>query len=123
MTPATPTPAAEAPPRWSDLIVKTPGTCGGRPRIAGTRITVDAVATWVEEMKWTPARVVAEFPHLTLAGVYAALAYYWSHFDEIAADRAAADALVAELKARQGPSKLTPFLAQLDAADDPLPPR
>jgi len=26
------------------LIVRTPGTCGGRPRIAGTRITVEKIA-------------------------------------------------------------------------------
>lgn len=25
------------------LIVQTPGTCGGRPRIAGTRITVHTI--------------------------------------------------------------------------------
>src|SRR2546421_2986525 len=93
-TPAAAT--AEAQPRWPDLIVKTPGTCGGRARIAGTRIAVQTVATWVEDMKMTPAQVVAEDPHLTLAGVDAALAYYWSHLDEMAADRAAADAPVAE---------------------------
>src|SRR5438067_13775774 len=117
MTIATTTPAtatAEAPSRWPDLIVKTPGTCGGRARIAGTRIAVAHIATWVEDMKMTPAQVVTEYPHLTLAGVYAALAYYWSHLDEMAADRAAEDALVAELKARFGPSKLTPLLAELN---------
>ena len=28
------------------LIVRTPGTCGGRPRIKGTRITVRNIVTW-----------------------------------------------------------------------------
>ena len=26
------------------LIVRTPGTCGGRPRIAGTRMSVQSIA-------------------------------------------------------------------------------
>ena len=37
-------------------------------------------------MKMTPAQVVAEYPHLTMAQVHAALAYYWSHPDEIQQD-------------------------------------
>jgi uncharacterized protein (DUF433 family) len=112
--------AGEVSPRWPDLIVKTPDTCGGRARIAGTRIAVQTVATWVESMGMTPAQVVAEYPHLSPAQVYAALAYYWSHLDEMAADRAAADAVVAEMQARAGPSKLPALPAELHAADDPL---
>jgi uncharacterized protein (DUF433 family) len=63
--------------------VKTPGVCSGQPRIAGTRIKVKHVYTWVERMGMTPTQVVAEYPQLTMAQVHAALAYYWSHQDEI----------------------------------------
>src|SRR5690348_11792170 len=66
----------------ADLIVKTPGVCGGQPRIIGTRIMVKHVYLWVERMGMTPAQVVAEHPHLTMAQVYAALAYYWSYPEE-----------------------------------------
>jgi uncharacterized protein (DUF433 family) len=70
----------------ADLIVKTPGVCSGQPRITCTRIKVKHVYLWVEQMGMTPAQVVAEHPHLTMAQVHAALAYYWSHPEEIQQD-------------------------------------
>jgi len=121
-TPTT-TPAPPASPSLNDLIVKTPGTCGGQARIAGTRIKVKHVYTWVERQGMTPAQVVADFPHLTMAQVHAALAYYWSHQDEIQQDIADEMKLAAELQAAAGPSKIQERLAELNAPDDPLPPR
>ena len=56
-------------------IERTPGTCGGKPRIAGTRIRVQDIVFWTEEGR-SPDEIVRSFPHLTLADVYAALAYY-----------------------------------------------
>jgi uncharacterized protein (DUF433 family) len=106
-----------------DYIVKTPGVCGGQPRIAGTRIKVKHIYTWVERMGMTPAQVVAEYPRLTRAQVHAALAYYWSNPDEINRDIEDEQKLVAELKAKAGPSKLQERLAKDDAAHDSLPPR
>jgi uncharacterized protein (DUF433 family) len=110
-----------ADPRLADFIVKTPGVCSGQPRIAGTRIKVKHVYVWVEQMGMSPTQVVAEYPHLTMAQVHAALAYYWSHQDEIQQDIEDEQKLVAELKAKAGPSKLLERLAGLNAADDPLP--
>ena len=104
----------------ADTIVKTPGVCSGQPRIAGTRIKVKHVYTWVEQMHMTPAQVVAAYPHLTLAQVQAALAYYRSHPDEIQQDIANEEKRVAELKAKSGTSRITERLAEIDAADDPL---
>jgi uncharacterized protein (DUF433 family) len=123
-TPTTTTPAATVPaaPTLAEYIVKTPGVCGGQPRIAGTRIKVKHVYTWVEQMGMTPAQVVAEYPHLTMAQVHMALAYYWSHQDEIRQDIANEEKLVAEMKAKAGPSRLQERLAERDAKDDPLPP-
>jgi uncharacterized protein (DUF433 family) len=120
-----PTPAATggAAPDWWTAIVHTPGVCGGRARIDGTRIKVKHVYRWVEEQGMTPTQVVEQYPHLTRAQVYAALAYYWSHPDEIAAEIDDEDRLVADLKVGAGPSKLQARLAELDAQDDPLPPR
>jgi uncharacterized protein (DUF433 family) len=57
--------------------------CSGQPRIAGTRIKVKHIYTSVERMGMTPAQVVADYPHLTMAHLDAALAYYWSHQGEI----------------------------------------
>jgi uncharacterized protein (DUF433 family) len=104
------------------LIVKTPGVCSGQPRIAGTRIKVKHVYTWVERMGMTPAQVVADYPHLTMAQVHAALAYYWLHQDEIQRDIGNEEKLVAELKATAGPSKLSATLAESNAPDDSLSP-
>src|ERR1700745_2526340 len=121
---ATPTTTVESTAtNLGDNIVKTPGVCGGQPRIAGTRIKVKHVYLWVEQMGMTPAQVVAEYPHLTMAQVHAALAYYWSHQDEIQKDIEEEEKLVAELKAKAGPSKIQERLAELNAQDDPLPPR
>jgi uncharacterized protein (DUF433 family) len=120
-TPTT-SPAGETPiPILGEYIVKTQGTCGGQARIAGTRIKVKHVYTWVEKMGLTPARVVEEYPHLTRAAVHAALAYYWSHQEEIHKDMADEEELVARLQSQAGPSKLRERLAG-PHGDDPLPP-
>ncbi len=73
-------------------IVSTPGTCGGKPRIAGSRVRVKDVVIWHVHQGMAPAKIVSDFPHLTLADVHAALAYYHDHREvmnaEITADRA-----------------------------------
>ena len=120
-TPSTAT-AAGSGPSLADYIVKTPGVCNGQPRISGTRIKVKHIFTWVERMKMSPEQVVAEYPHLTMAQVHAALAYYWSHCDEIHQDIENEEKLVAELRAKAGPSKIQERLAEQDATDDPLSP-
>ncbi len=122
-TPTTvPSPIPTA-PALGEYIVKTPGTCGGQPRIAGTRIKVKHVYTWVEQMQMTPAQVVAEYPPLTMAQVHAALAYYWSHQSEIHQDIENEEKLVAEMKAQAGPSRIPQNSAAQDGTDNPLSPR
>jgi uncharacterized protein (DUF433 family) len=114
--------ATPVPANLADMIVKTPGTCGGRARVAGTRIKVEHIYNWVEHQGMTPAEVVKEFPHLSKAQVHAALAYYWSHVDEIQRDMAEGDELVADMRAKAGPSKLQEKLAEVDGKDNPLSP-
>ncbi len=55
-------------------IVSTPGTCGGKPRIADHRIKVADVAIWYERMGMNPDEIVSTWPSLTLSDVHAALA-------------------------------------------------
>lgn len=57
------------------LIAQTPGICGGRPRIVGTRITVQNIAIDFNA-GMSPENIVAERTQLTQAQVYAALTYY-----------------------------------------------
>lgn len=84
------------------LIVRTPGVHGGRPHIAGTGVTVLRIATWYK-MGLGPEDIQGEIPHLPLAGIYAALAYYHANRDEVEADialeEAEADRLEAEHRA------------------------
>ena len=64
------------------LIVKTPGVCGGRPRISGTRVTVQTIAMdFNAGMK--PENIISERVHLTHSQVYAALAYYYANKEMI----------------------------------------
>ncbi len=67
----------------SEHIDITPGVCGGKPRIAGHRIRVQDIAIWHEQMGMSPDEIVSRHPSITLADVYAALAYYHDHFEEI----------------------------------------
>jgi len=86
-------------------IEATPGVCGGRPRIAGHRIRVQDIAAWQESWGMTPDEIVSEHPGITLADVYAALAYYHDHRDEIDRDMIADEETVANLRS-SNPSKL-----------------
>jgi hypothetical protein len=57
-------------------------------------------------MRWTPEKIVAQYPHLTLAQVHAALAYYYANKEQmdaaIAAEEAEEERLKNEYLARQG---------------------
>jgi uncharacterized protein (DUF433 family) len=64
---------------------------GGRPRIAGTGITVSRIASWYK-LGYSAEQIKEKIEHLTLAQVFAALAYYHANFDEIEADLAAQEA-------------------------------
>jgi len=73
------------------LIEQTPGIRGGRPCIAGTGVAVLRIAGWYK-MGWTPEEISRRIGHLSLAQVYAALAYYHANQEAIDAEMAAEDA-------------------------------
>lgn len=78
------------------LIVSSPDIRGGRPRIAGTGVTVQQIVSRYK-LGLTPEEIADESGHLSLAQVYAALAYYHANREQIeavlAADEAEAEAL------------------------------
>jgi uncharacterized protein (DUF433 family) len=86
-------------------IEKTPGVVGGKARIAGHRIRVMDIVVWHEMRGYCADEIVQMFPGITLADVYAALAYYFDHREEIEADFRKDEELAQALKA-QFPSKL-----------------
>ena len=73
------------------LIVRTPEIRGGRPRIAGTGITVRRIVGWYK-LGLRPEEIADRIGHLSLAQVHAALAYYYANREEIEADIAAEEA-------------------------------
>jgi uncharacterized protein (DUF433 family) len=94
-------------------IVCTPGTCGGKPRIEGTRIRVQDVVIWHEWQGRSPDEIVADFPHLTLGDVHAALAYYFDHLEEIRQQLDDDEKFVALMKAKWGPGPLEKKLQRM----------
>lgn len=109
-------------PVISEHIEITPGVCGGKPRIAGHRISVQNIVIWHEQMGMSPDEIAATYPSISLADVYAALAYYHDHREEIRARMKADEEFVAEMRAKAPPSRLQQILAERDAQYDPVPP-
>ena len=73
------------------LLAQTPDICGGRPRIAGTGVSIRRIAGWYK-LGLTPEEIATQIPHLTLAQVHAALAYYHANRDEMEAEMAGEEA-------------------------------
>lgn len=59
-------------------IVMAKGVVGGEPIIRGTRIAVRDIVVRMNQGQ-TPAAIVEELEHLTLAQVHDALSYYYDH--------------------------------------------
>lgn len=96
----------------SDAIVSTKGTCGGKPRIAGTRVRVLDIYVMHELQGKCPDEIVDAYPTITLGDVHAALAYYYKHSEAIKADYQREDEIVAEMKRKTGPGPLERLLQQ-----------
>ncbi len=86
------------------LIARSPDIRGGRPRIAGTGVTVRRIVGWYK-MGLSPEEIAEEIGHLTLAQVYAALAYYHANRDEIEQDMAQEDEAAEQLEQSHGHSQ------------------
>lgn len=80
-------------------IAITSGICGGKPRIAGHRITVQNLVIAHERLGKSADEISAEY-ELSLADVYAALAYYFDHRAEVDRSIAEDDAFGEALRKR-----------------------
>lgn len=78
-------------------IERTEGICGGKPRISGHRITVQDIVVWHERGGWSVDEIASEYD-LSLADVYAALAYYFAHRERIDQSIEESRAFVEEMK-------------------------
>ena len=80
-------------------ITLKPGVAGGKPHITGHRITVQNIAVWHERMGKSADEICTEYD-LQLAQVYAALAYYFDHQEEIDRSIEESDVFVNSLRQR-----------------------
>jgi uncharacterized protein (DUF433 family) len=82
------------------LITSHPEVCGGRPCIAGSRITVQYIMTEIKAGQ-SPEEIMEDKPYLGLASIHAAIAHYYANKPALdaafAADDAAAQRLAEEL--------------------------
>ena len=104
-------------PIISKHIEITPGVCGGKPRIAGHRIRVQDIAIWHEMMGLSADEILYHHPSITLADVYAALAYYYDHLEEIRKDIRDSESFAKELAAKT-PSILQRKLKEKNVRQD-----
>jgi uncharacterized protein (DUF433 family) len=87
-------------------IESRPGVCGGKPCIAGTRIRVQDIYVWHELQGKSADEIVSDFPELSHADVYAAMAYFWDNRDEIKRQMNDDVDFIAQMKAKAGPGLL-----------------
>jgi uncharacterized protein (DUF433 family) len=80
-------------------IVRVAGAGGEKVVIAGTRISVPFIVGQLRAGD-TPEDILASYPHLTPAGVYDAISYYYDHQEEI--DQYIADSRLEVLAERYG---------------------
>ncbi len=87
---------------FPDFLSRTPQ---GTWRIIGTRVSLDSVIRSFWEGA-TPEEICQDFPSLSLADIYAVIAYYLSHRNEVDAylqeQQQEADKLRDDLKSRHG---------------------
>jgi len=71
--------SVQTPDRYIEI---TPGLAGGEPHIRGHRIKVRDIVVWHEQMGRSADEIASEYG-LSLAQVYAALAFYFDNRDAI----------------------------------------
>jgi uncharacterized protein (DUF433 family) len=92
----------------------------GRPRafIAGTRVRVQDVYALAEVQGRTPDEIASSLPHLSLAQVHAALAYYFEHREAILDEVREDDEFARHLRAVTGSGPVEQKLKSTEANRD-----
>jgi uncharacterized protein (DUF433 family) len=66
---------------WKERIETDPAICGGRPRIKGTRLTVEFLLG-LKASGWTEATILENYPHITDDDLRAVFAFVQSVIEE-----------------------------------------
>jgi uncharacterized protein (DUF433 family) len=106
------------PPKTIEYIEVRQNRAGqDRAYIAGTRIRVQDIYVDSEVLGKSPEEIVVGLPHLTLAQIHAALAYYFDHRTEILDELRQDEQFVALMKQRTGPGPLETKLRNAGVGD------
>lgn len=84
----------------AELIESTPGVCGGKARISGTRIPVHRIALFYQ-LGYAPEEIINLLPSVTFSQIFAALAHALINPSEIEAALAEEEAVALELSPQQ----------------------
>jgi len=66
---------------WRNHIETDPDICGGRPRIKGTRLTVEFLLG-LKAAGWSEARILENYPHVTEENLRAVFAFVQTLIEE-----------------------------------------
>jgi uncharacterized protein (DUF433 family) len=91
-----------------------------RAYIAGTRVRVQDIYAMAELQGQSPDEIVCSLPHLTLAQVYAALAYYFGHREAILNEMRQDEEFVRRFREMTGPGPLESKINRAAGNGDPL---
>src|SRR5213593_4894293 len=83
------------------------------PWISGANTKVVEVVLVKMAYGWSPEEMHRQHPHLSMAQIHAALAYYYEHQDEVDADIERRNQYVEEMRAQQPDSPLRQRLRAL----------
>jgi len=86
----------------------------GIPWIDGANTKVVELVAEVKAYGWSPEELAYQHPHLSLAQVHSALAYYWDHHQDIEADLKRRKKLVDRIEQEVGEH---PLVAKLRARE------
>ncbi|MCD6705337.1 MAG: DUF433 domain-containing protein [Thiobacillus sp.] len=66
---------------WKSRIESDPAICGGRPRVKGTRLTVEFLLG-LKAAGWPEIQILDEYPHLSAEDLRAVFAFAQSMIEE-----------------------------------------
>jgi uncharacterized protein (DUF433 family) len=66
---------------WKSRIESDPAICGGRPRVKGTRLTVEFLLG-LKAAGWPETQILDEYPHLGAEDLRAVFAFAQSMIEE-----------------------------------------
>ena len=84
----------------------------GIPIINGTTVKVVEIVLDVKAHGWSPEEIHWQHPHLSLAQIHSALAFYWDNREEVEKDIARREDFVERMREELRPYSIRPLLEE-----------